>query len=155
MSNIKYAKQGDLVYFQNILHMISSEIGNQVCLFNCDDSEFAYLDRVTMESKCEMARPEKVKQGDKVIIMTGKDHQAEYNKATVCMHNSIDVLVETEKGRKYWLDASDIYAVCKPDELPELPQEAVCQHPNKYKNVLSASLKFYYCPDCGADLGDA
>lgn len=30
-----------------------------------------------------------------------------------------------------------------------------CKHPNKYKNTLSRTLSFIYCPDCKKDLGDA
>lgn len=29
-----------------------------------------------------------------------------------------------------------------------------CTHPNKYKNIISNNLRFWACPDCGADLGD-
>jgi hypothetical protein len=34
-------------------------------------------------------------------------------------------------------------------------QKSVCSHKNKYKNILSNTLKFWYCPDCKKDLGDA
>lgn len=33
-------------------------------------------------------------------------------------------------------------------------ENKVCTHPNKYKNVLSANLSFWVCPDCKKDLGD-
>lgn len=29
-----------------------------------------------------------------------------------------------------------------------------CEHLNKYKNVVSKSLQFWFCPDCKKDLGD-
>ena len=29
-----------------------------------------------------------------------------------------------------------------------------CSKPDKYKNIISNSLKFYSCKNCGADLGD-
>ena len=31
----------------------------------------------------------------------------------------------------------------------------VCRHEKKYINVLSNTLKFWVCPECGKDLGDA
>jgi len=34
------------------------------------------------------------------------------------------------------------------------PPPIPCTHPNKYKNIISANLKFWACPDCGDDLGD-
>jgi len=34
-------------------------------------------------------------------------------------------------------------------------KESSCKHPNKYKNIISASVKFWYCPCCKEDLGDA
>lgn len=36
--------------------------------------------------------------------------------------------------------------IAKPDKC--------CPNPHKYKNVISNSLKFYSCSNCGADLGD-
>jgi hypothetical protein len=39
----------------------------------------------------------------------------------------------------------------KEEEKPSVP---VCSHPNKYKNIISANMQFWYCPDCGSDLGD-
>lgn len=33
-------------------------------------------------------------------------------------------------------------------------KNTTCSHSNKYFNVLSASLKFWVCPDCKRDLGD-
>jgi len=32
--------------------------------------------------------------------------------------------------------------------------EGCCDNPDKYKNIVSNSLKFYACKNCGADLGD-
>lgn len=46
------------------------------------------------------------------------------------------------------------------DHLQVLPEpivkasKPICNHNKKYKNVVSANLKFWYCPDCGKDLGD-
>ena len=45
----------------------------------------------------------------------------------------------------------------KADHFPDIdiddkPQQ--CQHLNRYKNIISANLKFWCCSDCGADLGD-
>jgi len=34
-------------------------------------------------------------------------------------------------------------------------EETRCNHNKKYINSVSASLKFWYCPDCKTDLGDA
>ena len=34
-------------------------------------------------------------------------------------------------------------------------QKSICSHKNKYINILSNTLKFWYCPDCKKDLGDA
>ena len=36
--------------------------------------------------------------------------------------------------------------IAKPDKC--------CPNPHKYKNVISKSLKFWSCSNCGADLGD-
>jgi len=33
-------------------------------------------------------------------------------------------------------------------------EATICLHRNKYKNIISAQLQFWVCPDCGADLGD-
>lgn len=33
-------------------------------------------------------------------------------------------------------------------------QKDCCEKPNKYKNIISNSLKFWSCKNCGADLGD-
>lgn len=44
--------------------------------------------------------------------------------------------------------------------LPELKEllhkngQSKCKHVNKYKNIISNALKFWYCPDCKTDLGD-
>ncbi len=42
------------------------------------------------------------------------------------------------------------------DLLPPTPDKdlSYCFHPRKYKNIISNSLKFYFCPDCKKDLGD-
>lgn len=42
--------------------------------------------------------------------------------------------------------------ISRPQKVDKTPQ---CSHQNKYKNVLSAHLRFWYCPDCKQDLGDA
>jgi len=42
----------------------------------------------------------------------------------------------------------------KADEPPPIPEEAKCKHSKKKKVVISANLKYWYCPSCKADLGD-
>ena len=34
------------------------------------------------------------------------------------------------------------------------PKTQCCEKPNKYKNIVSKTLQFYSCKNCGADLGD-
>lgn len=38
------------------------------------------------------------------------------------------------------------------NDIPPVPTQ--CNHNNKYKNVISSNLAFWYCPDCKTDLGD-
>ena len=42
-----------------------------------------------------------------------------------------------------------------PDEPPPIPLELECKHKKRKKVILSHSLKYWYCPDCKEDLGDA
>lgn len=39
-------------------------------------------------------------------------------------------------------------------EPPPIPKKAKCKHENKKKVIISANLKYWFCPDCKADLGD-
>jgi len=41
------------------------------------------------------------------------------------------------------------------DEPPPLPKKVTCAHKKKKKVIISHNLKYWYCPDCKADLGDA
>ena len=45
----------------------------------------------------------------------------------------------------------------QPTLFPEIDDvdTTICQHENKYINSIGANCKFWVCPDCGADLGDA
>ena len=40
------------------------------------------------------------------------------------------------------------------NKAPTIQSENQCTHPNKYKNIISANMKFWVCPDCKEDLGD-
>jgi hypothetical protein len=35
-----------------------------------------------------------------------------------------------------------------------IPKKGCCEAPDRYENIVSRSLKFYSCRNCGADLGD-
>jgi hypothetical protein len=42
-------------------------------------------------------------------------------------------------------------------ELPTVPKsevKAACSHDNAYKNIISKSLQFWYCPDCKQEIKD-
>lgn len=44
-------------------------------------------------------------------------------------------------------------AIHEPD-LPPIPEEVACTHRDKYLNVISKSLQFWYCRNCGMDWSD-
>ena len=41
-------------------------------------------------------------------------------------------------------------AIHEPD-LPPIPEEVACIHESKYLNVISKTMKFYVCKNCGMD----
>lgn len=50
------------------------------------------------------------------------------------------------------VEAILVYEMFNPKH--HIEAEACCDKPNKYKNIISTSLKFWSCRNCGADLGD-
>ena len=62
-----------------------------------------------------------------------------------------ELMVKASENYKHQLNMTIGYSDCL---MPVTNKSDKCTHPNKYKNVVSASMKFWYCRDCGQDLGD-
>jgi len=50
------------------------------------------------------------------------------------------------------VEAIPVYGMLDPKHNVEA--EACCDKPHRYKNIISQTLKFWSCKNCGADLGD-
>jgi len=86
-----------------------------------------------------------------------KDYLEKQNKNTHNNHTHVSVghvhnhntYTGYQSGKSGWL-SSEMGSV---SETTNTPKDC-CDSPNKYKNIISSSLKFWCCKNCGADLGD-
>lgn len=105
--------------------------------------------------------------GDKVVIKPeAKPYFGNYTGTDALVVNIIsDDVVEIETYDKKKYISHNSYITLYDDYYKQETQiemdldfgtaDLECKHENKYKNIISANLKFYICKDCGADLGDA
>lgn len=83
-----------------------------------------------------------VKHGDELWVIEEYFGKNLFGEEEYCAHKP------GNPGLKSYFIGSHLESVDIKDKLPDLPTSSKCLHKNAYKNVISASLQFWVCPDC-------
>lgn len=100
---------------------------------------------------------QKFEVGDEVWITKDCEYAGKYKATPVKIKRKANYGydVEAADGQEFSIPG-DYLEITPKDKAPELTNmQRKCKHEKKYINRISATVAFWACPDCKADLGDA